>query len=62
MVERQEDLSPEERVQRARKQREDAAAARGAVDRIVDQLRKHLAENHFADRLYEQLRSTRRHA
>lgn len=62
MVERRDDLTPEERVRRARKQRADAAAERGAVDKLVDRLKQHLVENNFAARLYEQLDSTRRHA
>lgn len=62
MTERQEDLTPEERVRRARKQGEDAASRRSEVDSLVAKLRRHLVENNFADRLYEQLDSSRRRA
>jgi hypothetical protein len=62
MVDRQDDPTPEERVRRARQERDDTAASRDEVDSLVDRLKKHLAENHFADRLYEQLRASRRHA
>jgi len=62
MVERRDDSTPEERVRRARRQRAQAAEERGSVDRLVDRLQEHLAENNFAQRLYEQLDATRRHA
>lgn len=62
MADRQDDITPEERVRQARKQRTDAEAERGGVDRLVERLKRHLAENSFADRLYEQLLASRRHA
>jgi hypothetical protein len=62
MAERQDDITPEERVRRAKTQGEDAASCRSEVDSLVARLRRHLAENHFADRLYEQLNTSRRRA
>jgi hypothetical protein len=62
MDERRDDLTPEERVRRARKQRAQAAAEHGLVDKLVSRLQEHLSENNFAQRLYDELDATRRHA
>jgi len=62
MADRQDDLTPAERVRRARTERAEVAAEGQEVDTIVDKLRRHLAENNFAERLYEQLTASRRHA
>jgi hypothetical protein len=60
MAERQDDLTPEQRLRRAQAQKRDAAAHRPAVDSLFRRLRKHLDENHFAERFYAQLDATRR--
>jgi hypothetical protein len=62
MAERQGDLTPEERVSQARTERDEAAAEGRSVDSIVRKLHRHLEENHFAERFYQQLAATRRHA
>lgn len=53
--ESQDTPTPEERVREARDQKKQAATERPAVDKIVARLTLRLAENHFADRLYQQL-------
>lgn len=62
MADRQDDLTPAERVRRAKTERAKSTAEGQKVDSVVERLRKHLEENHFVDRLYEQLISSRRHA
>lgn len=54
--------TPEERVTRAQKQKREAADERPAVDSLVAKLKRHLEENHFAERLYQQMSASRRHA
>lgn len=61
MSERYDDVTPEERVRRARRERDQAALERHAVDSVVDKLRRHLEDNNFAERLYAQLIASRRH-
>lgn len=62
MADRQDDLTPEQRVRRAEAQQQDAAARRPEVERLFNRLRRHLEENHFADRLYQQMSASRRQA
>ena len=61
MSDRQDGVTPEERLQVAHAQKKAAAAHRPVVERVVKRLAKHLEDNHFVDRLYEQLDSSRRH-
>ena len=60
--ERQDDATPEERVRRAHAQKKDARDGRPEVDRVVARLKRHLDENHFVERLYQQLNTSRREA
>jgi hypothetical protein len=60
--ERQDDVTPEERVRRAHAQKNAAKADGVEVDRVVSRLRRHLEENQFVDRLYQQLMNSRREA
>lgn len=62
MADRQDDLTPEQRVRRAQAQKREAADHRPEVDSLVARLKRHLDENHFAERLYQQMHSSRREA
>lgn len=50
----------DEAVRRAEAQRQEARRARPRVDRLADELDRHLRENQFADRLYRQMIESRR--
>jgi hypothetical protein len=54
------DLTPEQRIDRAEEQKREAASRRSEVDRLFNRLSRHLADNHFAERLYAQLDASRR--
>ncbi|MGW3992345.1 DUF7620 family protein [Amycolatopsis sp. NPDC004772] len=56
------ELTPEARVRHAKLQRDEVAEGRPRVDALVAKLKRHLDENHFVERLYEQLTATRRNA
>jgi hypothetical protein len=60
MTGHKDDITPDERLRRAEEEKRDAAAHRPAVDSLFGRLRQHLEENHFVDRLYEQIDASRR--
>jgi hypothetical protein len=60
MAGRQDDITPDERLRRAEEEKRDAAAHWSTVDSLFGRLKRHLDENHFVDRIYEQIDASRR--
>lgn len=60
MAGRQDDFTPEDRLRRVEAQQQDVEAHRSVVDGLFARLKRHLEENHFADRLYDQIDASRR--
>lgn len=54
------DLTPEQRIQRAEEQKREAERSRPKVDHLYRRLRRHLEENHFVERLVADLDHMRR--
>lgn len=55
-----EDAELDARVQRSRERLREAQADKPRVDSLAARLRRHFEENSFADRLYEQMMTSRR--
>lgn len=57
-----EGILPEERLRRAREQKRKAIEERPRVESLVTRLKGHWKDNHFVERLLQQLDDTRRQA
>ena len=60
MAGQKDDITPDERLRRAEAEKRDAVAHRSVVDSLFGRLKRHLEDNHFVDRIYEQIDASRR--